>query len=129
MAATECSADTPDVTTGKLEALLRHLIYMESRTHIALYSIHEMAGTLSTPALQGIYEHAVSESLKYMVALSDRIAKAQAQIAAEASSATTTNGTTGTANGEQVRRCAEPRHARLFGEGECFICHVPIEAR
>jgi mobilization protein NikA len=119
-----------DAPTGNLEALLRHLIYMESRTHIALYSIHEMAGTLSTGALKEVYEHAVSETLKYMVALPDRIAKAQAQIATEANSATATaNGTTGAANGEQVRRCSDPQHARLFGDGECFICHVPIEAR
>ena len=48
-----------DSTTGNLEALLRHLIYMESRTHIALYAIHEMAGTLSTAALQEVYDHAV----------------------------------------------------------------------
>jgi hypothetical protein len=123
-------AAAPDVTTGNLEALLRHLIYMESRTHIALYSIHEMAGTLSTTALQEVYEHAASESLKYMVALPDRIAKAQAQTAAETSSTTAaSNAATGAANGEQARRCSDPQHARLFGDGQCFICRVPIAAR
>jgi replicative DNA helicase len=124
---TQTPADAP---TSNVEALLRHLIYIGSRIHIALYALHETAGTLSTAALQEVYEHAVSESLKYMVGLDDRITKTQTQIAAQANSAApAANGTAATANGEQVRRCSDPQHARLFGDGECFICHVLIEAR
>jgi len=115
---------------ANVEALLRHLIYMASRIHIALYAIPQMAGTLSTKALKEIYEGTRSESVKYLAELSDVLAATQAKIAEQANSTTVAaNGTVPAANGAQMRRCGDPVHARLFGEDECFICHVPIEAR
>jgi hypothetical protein len=119
-----------DATSGDVGALLRHLIYMESRTHIALYSIHEMADTLPTAELKKIYDHAITESNKYMVALPDLMVRDRARIAAQAAGATAAaNGNPSETNGAQMRRCSDPVHARLFGEDQCFICHVPIEAR
>lgn len=119
-----------DSITSDVEALLRHLIYMESRTHIALYSIHEMADTLPTAELKKIYDHAITESNKYMVALPDLMIRDRARIAAQAASATAAaNGNPSETTGQQLRRCSDPVHLRLFGENQCFICHVPIEVR
>jgi len=119
-----------DAPTGNVEALLRHLIYMASRIHIALYAIPQTAGTLSIKVLKEIYEGTRSESVKYLVELSDVLAATQAKIAEQANSAAAqANGNPVEANGQQARRCSNPQHARLFGDGECFICHVPIEAR
>ena len=71
-----------------------------------------------------------TESLKYMVALPDRMVRERARIAAPANSAAPADSIAGAAtNRETARSCNNPQHARLFGDGECFICHVPIEAR
>src|SRR5208283_958364 len=65
---------------ANLEALLRHLIYMVSRTHIALYAIPETAGTLSTEALEKIHESVRIEGLKYLVDLNDVLAATEVKI-------------------------------------------------
>jgi predicted outer membrane protein len=64
-----------------LEVLLRHLIYIATRTHNAVYSISEEQGSLATERLQRIYDRALTDGVKYMNELPQRIAKANAQIA------------------------------------------------
>ena len=80
---------TPPADAGNshIEALLRHLIYITNRIHIAVYSIAETAGTLSTERLETIYENSVTEGLQYMADLPHFIAKVQAQIAAHTNTA------------------------------------------
>jgi len=73
--------------TANLEALLLYLIYITNRTHIAVYSIAENAGTPTTDRLRTIYEDAVTAGLRYMIELPERMAKTQAQIAAQTNTA------------------------------------------
>jgi hypothetical protein len=70
--------DAPVV--ANLESLIRHLIYITTRTHIAVYSIAETAGTLSRERLQRIYDDARSEGLEYMAQLGNAVAEAQPRI-------------------------------------------------
>ena len=78
----------PDsISTGNLEALLRYLIYITNRTHIAVYSIAENAGTLTTDRLRTIYDDAVTAGLRYMAELPERMATTQAQVAAQTTTA------------------------------------------
>ena len=72
---------------GNFEALLRYLIYITNRTHMAVYAIAENAGTLTTDRLQTIYDDAVTEGLRCMAELPERMAKTQAQIAAQTNTA------------------------------------------
>ncbi len=72
---------------GNFEALLRYLIYITNRTHMAVYAIAENAGTLTTDRLQTIYDDAVTEGLRCMAELPERMAKVQAQIAAQTNTA------------------------------------------
>jgi hypothetical protein len=74
--------------TADLEALIRYLIYMINRLHVAVFSIPEVAGTLSTEQLQTIYESAVTEAVQWMPELPKHMAKLQAQITAHTSGAT-----------------------------------------
>jgi hypothetical protein len=66
---------------GNVELLLRHVIYIAVRTHSAIYSIPEQQGSLSTERLQQIYDRALTDGVKYMNELPQRIAKANGQIA------------------------------------------------
>ena len=66
-----------------LEGLLRHLVYITSRTHVAVYAIPETAGTISTKQLREIYEGARIAGLEYMADLSERMAKAETHIASQ----------------------------------------------
>ena len=75
------------IPSSNLEALLRYLIYITNRTHIAIYSIAENEGTLTTERLRGIYDDTVTAGLRYMTELPERIAKTQAQIAAQTNTA------------------------------------------
>ncbi len=75
------------IQTGNVEALLRYLIYIANRTHIAVYSIAENAGTLTTDRLRAIYDDAVTAGLRYMTELPERMANTQAQIAAQTNTA------------------------------------------
>jgi hypothetical protein len=84
---TKVMAQPGEGPQGITEALLRHLIYITSRTHIAIYSIAEEQGSLSTERLQGIYDAALAEGLTYINELPQRIAKAEAQRAAQTNSA------------------------------------------
>jgi hypothetical protein len=78
----------PDASAGvNLESLLRHLIYIATRTHIAVYSIAETAGTLSREQLQRIYDDARTEGLEYMAELSGAMAEVQPGIAPKAETA------------------------------------------
>jgi hypothetical protein len=73
--------------TRDLEPLSRYLMYMINRVHIAVFSIPEVAGTLSTEQLQTIYDSAVPEAVEWMPELPKHMAKLQAQIAAHTSGA------------------------------------------
>jgi hypothetical protein len=66
---------------ANLESLIRHLIYITTRTHIAVYSIVETAGTLSRERLQRIYDDACTEALEYIAKLGNAVAEAQPRIA------------------------------------------------
>ncbi len=72
---------------GNFDALLRYLIYITNRTHMAVYAIAGNAGTLTTDRLQTIYDDAVTEGLRCMAELPERMAKTQAQIAAQTNTA------------------------------------------
>ena len=76
-----------DAGNRQIEALLRHLIYITNRIHIAIYSIAETAGTVSTDRLETIYENSVTEGLQYMADLPKIIAKVQALVAAQTDTA------------------------------------------
>jgi hypothetical protein len=76
-----------EASTGDLEALIRYLMYMTNRLHIAVFSIPEVAGTLSTEQLRTIYDSAVPEAVQWMPELPKHMAKLQAQIAAHTSTA------------------------------------------
>jgi len=73
--------------TANLEALLMYLIYITNRTHIAVYSVAENAEILTTDRLRTIYDDAVTAGLRYMIELPERMAKTQAQIAAQTNTA------------------------------------------
>ena len=66
-----------------LEGLLRHLIYITSRTHVAVYAIPETAGIISTKQLREIYEGARTAGLEYMAELPERMAKTDTHIASQ----------------------------------------------
>jgi hypothetical protein len=69
--------------TPEIERLLRHLVYIASRTHVAVYAIPEIAGTISTRQLREIYEGALTAGLEYMADLPERMAKAETHIASQ----------------------------------------------
>jgi len=69
--------------TPEIERLLRHLVYIASRTHVAVYAIPEIAGTISTKQLREIYEGARIAGLEYMADLPERMAKAETHIAGQ----------------------------------------------
>jgi alpha-L-fucosidase len=66
-----------------LERLLRHLVYITSRTHVAVCAIPETAGTISTKQLREMYDGARTASLEYMADLPERMAKAETDIASQ----------------------------------------------
>jgi len=70
-------------TTSDIERLLRHLVYIASRTHVAVYAIPEAAGTISTKQLREMYEGARTAGLEYMAELAERMAKAETYIASQ----------------------------------------------
>jgi hypothetical protein len=63
-----------------LEGLLRHLVYITSRTHVAVYAIPETAGTISTKQLREIYQDGRTAGLEYMADLPKRMAEAETHI-------------------------------------------------
>ena len=69
--------------TDETVRLLRHLVYVASRTHVAVYAIPESAGTLSTKRLREIYDDARTAGLEYMADLPERMAKAETQLASQ----------------------------------------------
>ena len=73
----------PETRVSHIEGLLRHLVYITSRTHVAVYAIPETAGTISTKQLREIYEGARIAGLEYMVDLPERMAKAETHIAGQ----------------------------------------------
>jgi hypothetical protein len=79
-ASTECNAEA---SLQRLEGLLRHLVYVTSRTHVAVYAIPESAGTISTERLREIYEGARIAGLEYMADLPERMVKAETHIASQ----------------------------------------------
>ena len=72
-----------ETRVSHIERLLRHLVYITSRTHVAVYVIPEIAGTISTRQLREIYEGARTAGLEYMADLPERIAKTEAQVASQ----------------------------------------------
>jgi hypothetical protein len=76
-----------DDPRDNVEGLLRHLIYMASRIHIALYTMNEIAGTLSVDQLKKIYEGTRRASAKYLAELSDELTSTEARIAEQVRSA------------------------------------------
>jgi predicted DNA binding CopG/RHH family protein len=72
-----------ETQVSHIERLLRHLVYITSRTHVAVYSIAQTAGTISTEQLREIYDGARAEGLDYMANLAERMAKAEARIASQ----------------------------------------------
>ena len=76
-------AAPPLTPTPEIERLLRHLVYIASRTHVAVYAIPETAGTISTKQLREIYEGARIAGLEYMADLPERMAKAETHIAGQ----------------------------------------------
>jgi hypothetical protein len=76
-----------EASTSNLETLSRFIIYMINRLHIAVFSIPEVAGTLSTEQLQTIYDSAVPEAVEWMPELPKHMAKLQAQITAHTNAA------------------------------------------
>ncbi len=73
----------PETRVSHIEGLLRHLVYITSRTHVAVYAIPEIAGTISTKQLREIYEGARIAGLEYMADLPERMAKAETHIAGQ----------------------------------------------
>ena len=71
----------PDDSPRDVERLLRHLVYITSRTHVAVYAIPETAETLSTKQLRTIYDDARSAGLEYIAELPERMRKAEAGVA------------------------------------------------
>src|SRR5690348_1367523 len=71
-----------------LEGLLRHLVYVASRTHVEVYAIPETAGTISTKQLREIYEGARTAGLEYMAELPERMAKTETHIASQSRAGT-----------------------------------------
>lgn len=70
-----------DDSPRQLERLLRHLVYITSRTHVAVYAIPETAGTISTKQLRELYDDARTAGLEYLAELPERMAKAETQLA------------------------------------------------
>jgi len=76
-----------EAPSADLEPILRHLIYIANRTHTAVYSIAETAGTLSSDQLQEIHDACRLEGLRYVSDLPQCMAKVQAQITAQTNTA------------------------------------------
>jgi hypothetical protein len=62
---------------NNVNALLRHLIYIANRIHIATFAIPETAGTLTSEQLQAIYKDAAEETTNYLAALPQHLANTQ----------------------------------------------------
>ena len=77
-----------ETRASHIERLLRHLVYITSRTHVAVYAIPESAGTISSKQLREIYEGARTAGLEYMADLPERMAKAETQTAGQSRSDT-----------------------------------------
>ena len=72
-----------ETRVSQIERLLRHLVYITSRTHVAVYAIPETAGIISTKQLREIYEGARTAGLEYMAELPERMAKTDTHIASQ----------------------------------------------
>ena len=72
-----------ETRVSQIERLLRHLVYITSRTHVTVYAIPEIAGIISTKQLREIYENARTAGLEYMAELPERMAKAETHIASQ----------------------------------------------
>jgi hypothetical protein len=70
----------PQAGNEGLERLLRQLIYIMNRTHMAVYSIAEDAGLTSTEDLQKIYTRSQRAGIEYLAKLPERIAAVDAEL-------------------------------------------------
>jgi hypothetical protein len=75
--------EVAETRVSHIERLLRHLVYITSRTHVAVYAIPETAGTISTKQLREIYDGAQTAGLEYIADLPERMATAETQIASQ----------------------------------------------
>ncbi len=75
--------EVAETRVSHIERLLRHLVYITSRTHVAVYAIPETAGTISTKQLREMYEGARAAGLEYMADLAERMAEAETHIASQ----------------------------------------------
>ncbi len=82
-AGAEADNNNTEALLRHLEGLLRHLVYVTSRTHVAVYAIPQSAGTMSTERLREIYEGARIAGLEHMADLPERMVKAETHIASQ----------------------------------------------
>jgi uncharacterized protein (DUF1778 family) len=64
----------------EIKKLLRQLIYITNRTHVAVYSIAEDAGLTSTEDLQKIYARSQRAGIEYLAKLPERIAEVDTEL-------------------------------------------------
>jgi hypothetical protein len=69
-----------ETSPANLETLLHYLMYMINRLHIAVFSIPEVAGTLSTEQLETIYDSAGTEAVEWMNELPKHMGKLQTRM-------------------------------------------------
>jgi hypothetical protein len=69
-----------ETSAPNLETLLHYLMYMINRLHVAVFSIPEVAGTLSTEQLQTIYDSAGTEAVEWMNGLPEHMGKLQTRM-------------------------------------------------
>jgi hypothetical protein len=69
-----------EASAANLDTLLHYLMYMFNRLHIAVFSIPEVAGTLSAQQLQTIYDSAGTEAVEWMNELPKHMGKLQTRM-------------------------------------------------
>ena len=84
--AIELPASNLEARLEKLEALVKHGIYITNQVYVALYSIAEAEGKagnfLTAKQLDEVYDRVSSDALVYAVGFPDSFAAVQAEIAA-----------------------------------------------
>ena len=80
-----------DLPSSRLEALIKHGIYMANQIYVALYSIAEAEGKarrfLSTEELREVYDQVRATTLDYAVEFPDSFEAVQKEIAAASAAA------------------------------------------
>jgi len=83
-------SDPAETSSNKLEALIKHSIYMANQIYVGLFSIAEAQGQarrfLSTEELRKVYDQVRAEALVYAVEFPESFEAVQAEIAAAAKS-------------------------------------------